>query len=326
MAESVQRLVTLRIRNVSSDVRRRYLIAGIAGGVVLLAGGLYLALGGDVIEYLIATQALLRFNSADSFADRVAVYHSIPDINVPVRSKKQRGASWACRQAAATFGIRFFLTYFPTGWFALTHAAARAQVPLDPSEHELKNMINTDSPLLLTWLESVESAISSLERSHLLEVRERVRHRLIKEALEMAQLHERVAAIQAVLNPCAEKEALLERELNREFEKGGSGWIDADILEAVCNTDDGGGAQLLGNRLQVRNQSATVSDSVIRGARGYFFFFLFLSFVLVCLFFFVFARTDDDDNDAWSFPVTVLSAVVCCHRFRAPCGCLCVGA
>ena len=113
-------------------------------------------------------------------------------------------------------------------------------------------MINTDSPLLLTWLESVESAISSLERSHLLEVRERVRHQLIKEALEMNELHERVAAIQAVLNPCAEKEALLERELNREFETGGSGWIDADILEAVCNTDDGGGAQLLGNRLQVR--------------------------------------------------------------------------
>ncbi len=70
----------------------------------------------------------------------------------------------------------------------------------------------------------------------------------------MPGLRERVAAIQAVLSPCAEKESLLERELKKELDErqGGSGWIDADILEAVANTDDGGGQQLLGNREQVR--------------------------------------------------------------------------
>jgi len=205
--EKLSKWILSRDRMYRGSIRKQYLVAGAVVGVGILAFGVYMALGESTIEFIIAAQANMRFSAMSNFADRVAVYHSIPDINVPV--------------------------------------------PLDPSEGELSNMIQTDSPLLATWLESVENAIDSLESSYLLTVRERLQKELIAEALKLPTLHERVAAIQAVLSPCAEKEALLERELNLAFDDVKGGWIDAAILEAVTNTDDGGGAQLLGNRHQV---------------------------------------------------------------------------
>lgn len=126
-------------------------------------------------------------------------------------------------------------------------------MPLDPSEAELNNMVNNNSPSLNTWLDAVEEAIESLESSYLLEIRERLLNELITEALAMPNLEAKVDALQTVLSPCAEKEALLEHEMNKELENGDSegGWINARILESVMITDHGGGQQLLGNRHQV---------------------------------------------------------------------------